>query len=141
MSPQVRAEQTGKRNLCYSQWHRKLPFRVTMIDVDGLEYCQRCRKPLAVIETARDVGQTVKPATVLAALAASAGISAYVLLYTVDEEAERNSQWDRCITQFRMKRAYPNPTEYYIRTPQQVAEFLTGIHDAHSCRPQQQAAT
>lgn len=128
-----RYERTGKRSLAYSQWHRTLPHSVTMIDVDGLEYCQRCRAPLAVIETARDVGQAVKPATVLRRLAKAANVPAYVLLYTVDEGAEQREDWVNCIRSFRARRAHPDETEYRQMTPLQMAQLLVRIHTQHVC--------
>lgn len=55
-----------------------------MIDLDGAlyaEYDDRDREPLALIETARDVGQKTKACTVTARLAQRSGLPAYVVLY------------------------------------------------------------
>lgn len=130
-----RHERYGSRSLTYSRWHRALPDHVTMIDVDGLEYCRRCRAPLAVVETARDVGQAVKPAIVLRSLAKAAGIPAYVFLYTVDEAAELREDWPAAITSFRVKRVHPNETDYQRFDPDEVAKRLAALHEQHHCEP------
>ena len=80
----------------FNSWHRyALGDAVTMIDIDGLEYCRKCRAPLAFLETAQDVGQEIKPVTVLRTLAAQTDISAYVILFTVDKARPRQGSCER----------------------------------------------
>src|SRR5262249_27104624 len=90
-------ERTGIRDLAYSNWHRQFcPERVTMIDVDGLEYCRRCRSPLALIETALDVGQAVKPTTALEQLSLAANVPAFCVLYTKNDQPCDFDRRNRC---------------------------------------------
>ena len=71
----MQTERYGTRDQAYSAWHRcqstrryvgiEQAARLSMIDLDGalfVEYDNGDREPLALIETARDVGQPVKPA-------------------------------------------------------------------------------
>ena len=70
-------EQVGWLDSAYSIWHRRGSIRrfvgieaaqsLSMIDIDAtlyVEYDDLSREPLALIDTARDVGQARKPATV-----------------------------------------------------------------------------
>lgn len=132
-----RFERHGTRDLTYSNWHRQFcPDRTTMIDVDGLEYCRRCRFPLALIETAQDVGQAFKPVTALEQLSLAANVPAF---YTTDGVKCVPDKRGRCrsvgcthgITAFRVRRIRPNPTEFQQWTPKAFADYLTRIHDAH----------
>lgn len=132
-----RLERTGIRDLTFSNWHRQaLPDRAHMIDVDGLHFCRRCRMPLALLETARDIGQATKATIVLERLAAVANIPAYCLLYSVSPNTCatprcRAKGCDHGIAEFRFRRVHPAPTEFEVRAPADVAEHLTRIHDAH----------
>lgn len=75
----MQTERYGTRDQAYSAWHRaqstrryvgiEEAARLSMIDLDGalyVEYDDRDREPLALIETARDVGQKTKACTVTA---------------------------------------------------------------------------
>ena len=66
-------EVTGTRDRTYSAWHRRMSTRryvgieaaqtLGMIDLDAslyVEYDDSTKEPLALIETARDVGQEFK---------------------------------------------------------------------------------
>lgn len=68
----MQEEQYGTRDLTYSAWHRRLSTRrfvgieraqaLAMIDLDAalyIEYDQGSKHPVALIETARDVGQAL----------------------------------------------------------------------------------
>lgn len=122
-----RYERFGQRDLTFSLWHRSLPNRCTCIDIDFLEYCQRCRAPLALIEIAREVGQENKPTLVMQRLAEAAGIVAYVVIYTVD-----GTQLDS-IGNCRVAKVAPERGEFFNMRPAQVGELITKIHDDHDC--------
>jgi hypothetical protein len=135
-----RWERTGIRDLAYSNWHRQFcPERVCMIDVDGLEYCRRCRMPLALIETALDRGQSIKPTTALEQLSLAANVPAFCALYTkggVECDFDRRNRCCRIgcthgITGFRVRRIRPNPTGFQDWTPEGFRDFLTTMHDGH----------
>lgn len=130
-------ERSGERPLSYSRWHRtvgmpneRIADVVRMVDVDGLEWCRWCYAPLALIETASDaLDRRNKSTSVLVKLARAAGIPAYVLLYTVDDDAERAGDWGRVFRQFRVRQIYPADTGgYVVYTPAQVADLLIDIH-------------
>lgn len=120
----------------FNNWHRyALSDDATMIDIDGLEYCRRCRWPLAFIESAHDIGQSVKPVTVLRTLAKVTGIDTYVILFSVDEAARDREDWANACTSFRVRRVYPPPeTEWLTMNPARMDAFLMGLRRKHQCR-------
>lgn len=118
-------ERFGTRDLAYSGWHRTLPARVTMIDLDGVEYCRRCRATLALIETALDVGQGHKTTAVTQHLAAASGVPAYCVLVAKDPNAEHG------ISHFRVRSVHPQQTPFEQYSKDQLATLLTGLHDLH----------
>jgi hypothetical protein len=135
-----RFERYGTRDLTYSNWHRQFcPDRATMIDVDGLEYCRRCRSPLALIETAQDVRQAFKPVAALEQLSLAANVPAFCVLYIADAGKCTPDGRGRCrkvgcahgIAAFRVRRIRPNPTDFQEWTPKAFADYLTRVHDAH----------
>ena len=86
-------EKYGTRDRTYSAWHRRLSTQrfvgiekaqlLAMIDLDAalyVEYDDGTKEPLALIETAQDVGQAYKPATVTLRLAKRAD---FALLYRI----------------------------------------------------------
>lgn len=98
-----------------------------MIDLDGVEYCSRCRSALALVEAARDVGQPFKATTVMRALAARAGIPALVVLWTPVEGD---------VAEFRVKRVHPTlDAEWTGMTPKRFAAVLLGLRERHACAP------
>lgn len=134
-------EKYGSRDLTYSVWHRRLSTRrfvgieraqtLAMIDADvgvWVEYDDNDKMPLALVETARDVGQPYKSATVTANLARMAKIPAYVVLYTPSNEPNpADCEWPD-IDSFRIKRLTPNAdADWRILTPHQWAEALVSI--------------
>ena len=54
-----------------------------MIDLDVLEYCDRCKYPIAYIETVQKTGR-YKNCTVTANAAEQAGVAAYLIEYEPD---------------------------------------------------------
>lgn len=139
-----RDERYGSRDLTFSTWHRyQLADRVTAIDLDLIEYCQRCRMPLCLIESARDVGQQGKSTIVMRELAQSANVVAICLLYTPDGSictCKRSRRIVGCshgISSFRFRRVYPVDEPFDLWQPFEVAAWLTRLHDNHeeiACR-------
>ena len=125
----ARTERLGVRDLTYSRWHRLTEpsgqNTLTYIDLDAVEYCCRCREPLALLETARDVGQAFKPTTVLCALAERARVPAYLVFYKADKDGN--------IIGFRMRQVYPREGEWRMLTPDAYAAFLVSLRDEHVC--------
>jgi len=79
----------------YSKWHRKFE-GIAMIDVDSVEVCKHCYKPLAFVELAKDTGQKFKAYTLTKKLALKFDVPGFVVFYKVDENNE--------IIRFRVKR-------------------------------------
>ena len=79
----------------YSKWHRKFE-GIAMIDVDSVEVCKHCYKPLAFVELAKDTGQTFKAYKLTKKLALKFDVPGFVVFYKVDENNE--------IIRFRVKR-------------------------------------
>jgi hypothetical protein len=117
-------ERTFLRCTAYSTWHRTLDADLAMIDLDAVEFCAHCRRPLAFIETARDVGQTFKPTTITQAVAAAHRAPALCVLYRLDAAGR--------ITRFRV-RELPYGT-WRILAPHQYAAYLRGLRERHACR-------
>lgn len=134
-----RHERYGTRDLTYSRWHRyALHDGITMIDLDAIEYCRRCRMPLALIETARDVGQDIKPVTVLKKLAMTGNVEAICLLYTPSDvpcecdERGRRPGCEHGILSMRVRRVAPNEArKWTVITPAEYAGWLCSLHDGH----------
>jgi hypothetical protein len=137
----MQEEKYDTRDRTYSAWHRRLSTRrfvgidraqlLSMIDLDAalyVEYGDGNKEPLALIETAIDVGQSVKPATVTRNLARRARLPAYLLLYTLaDSRNPADPRW-RDISRFRLRRLWPKPeSSWRILTPQQWALGLVSI--------------
>ncbi len=131
------------RERTYSAWHRRLSTRrfigiekaqlLAMIDLDAslyVEYDDGTKDPVALIETARDVGQTYKCATVTQKLAKRADLPCFVVLYTIATALNpADSQWQD-ISSFRVKRLWPRPEyDWRIRTPQEWAEALLRMRE------------
>ena len=136
-------ERYGTRDEVYSAWHRRKSTQrfvgieaaqlLAMIDLDAslyVEYDDETKMPVAFIETARDVGQDHKSATVTKNLAKfySHPISAYVLLYDVADYANPEVPHVNDIAGFRVKRLWPHPeSEWTHLTPLAWAEKLLRV--------------
>lgn len=130
-------EKTGERDLIYSAWHRRLSTQrfigienaqlLAMIDIDIIlyvEYEDATKEPICLIETARDIGQPIKPATVTKRLAEKAKIYAFTVLYTPsDTKNPADKRWDD-IEKFRVKMLYPKETTWKVFSPKEWAEKL-----------------
>jgi len=131
-------ERYGTRDLTFSTWHRyALPARATAIDLDLIEYCQRCRMPLCLIESARDIGQDSKPTIVLQELAKIANVVAICVLYTPDGTrclCRHGRIADGCthgISSFRVRQVHPADEPFETWQPWELAVWLTTQHDNH----------
>lgn len=104
-----------------------------MIDTDAVlwvEYDDGDKEPVALMETAQDVGQSIKPATVLKRLASRCFplLPAYVVLYQVSEAINPATANIRDIQMFRIKRIWPEPeTNWNKLTPTQWANHLCAL--------------
>lgn len=131
-------ERYNTRDRSYSAWHRRQSTRryigienaqlLAMIDLDAslyVEYDDGTKEPLALIETARDVGQPHKTATVTLKLAQRADLPCFVVLYTVSESMNpADNKWPD-ISSFRVKRLHPSPEfQWRVLTPQEWADTL-----------------
>jgi hypothetical protein len=130
----------GTRSRAYSAWHRRKSTgrfvgedkakRLGMIDVDAalfIEYHDETKEPVALIETAIDVGQPMKPTTVLKRLAkrCTPVVPAFCVLYTQSEFANPADPGASDILEFRVRRVWPEPeTVWMKKTPEEYAEFL-----------------
>ena len=74
----------GKTDRRFNDWHYTLPVDWWYIDLDGVEVCRQCRSPLLLYEVTRDPNKAV---TILARLAAMAGIPAVLMLLPDETEA------------------------------------------------------
>lgn len=140
----MRWEQTGRRSLIYSRWHRLyLGPDEAMIDVDAAEYCRRCSKVLALVETARDTGRP-KSATVLGQLARQAGVLALCVLYTIADPLDEEHGGCRCepnradsdcphgIIRFRVKKLWPDPQRLFVvMSPEEFRDRLRTLRMHH----------
>lgn len=150
----MHSEISGERDLTYSAWHRQRSTQrfigidraqsLGMIDIDCVlfvEYDTHTREPLALIETARDVGQRHKPATVTAALARRAGIPAFTVLYEAANDPNPADGRFPDIAQFRVRRLWPQPERSWrVVKPEQWAQALLHIRQWSSFRLDQEAA-
>lgn len=136
-------ERYNQRDMTYSAWHRRNAIRrfvgienaqlLGMIDLDAqcwVEYDDKTKDTLMLVETAVDIGQLLKPTTVTRKLAerVKPTIYGYLVLYKLSEEC--NNPADnryRDIVSFRVKRIHPDPELLFrLLTPKEWAnEILT----------------
>lgn len=134
-------EQYGTRGMEYSSWHRRQSTRrfvgienaqlLAMIDLDVtlyVEYDDKTKEPIALIEVAMDIGQPYKTATVTKKLSEKANIPSIVVLYKLSNNVNPADIKCMDIESFRVKRLYPKPEhEWRTLTPQQYAEMLLTV--------------
>ena len=140
----MKEERYGERDLCFSGWHRYQTNRFfPMRDLDCIEYCFRCDKPLALIEIACDVGQNEKWVKPMRELAKMAGLPAYIVFY------QGNSTIIRTMLHFytakqailklarvdslRIRRVSPCCSEEMMLTPMQYQAFLIALRVKSKC--------
>lgn len=122
-----RFERTGDRDLTFSKWHRTLSDDCTVIDVDFAEYCNRCKRVLAVIEIAHGHHGTIKPTTILKSLAKQAGVAAYLFLYDTDPDGPHG-----LAPTMRVQRVYPETTSVKVLTVSEAGKLIERIHSTHA---------
>lgn len=138
-------ERFGTRDRAYSAWHRRMSTRrfvgieraqtLAMIDLDAalyVEYEDKTYEPLALIETARDCGQTQKVAIATKRLAMRTRpvVPAYTLLYTcVEVPNPADREWPD-ISSFRVRRIWPEPeTAWEVISPAEWARRLVQLRE------------
>ena len=112
----VKPENTGKRDLAYSQWHRTLPDHCYMIDIDSIEW--RANGGVkALIETAKQVALVYKKKfqlKVLKELAQKIGAKAFLVLYSEEltcfevYDLTTAEEWCDCQKQILNEQQYRN---------------------------------
>jgi hypothetical protein len=133
----------GTRDRTYSAWHRRNSLRrfvgiecaqtASMIDLDAalyLNYDNKTKEPTNLIETAIDVGQSYKTATVTRNLARRVVplSPAYTLLYTKSKSPNPADPTQQDIDRFRYRRIWPEPaTGWIICSPHDWAHILMSI--------------
>ena len=136
-------EQTYHRDKDYSMWHR-IPSvsryvtlhearQLTMMDLDIILWVEAqhgTNRPVALLETARDVGQATKTCTITAHLAKMASIPAFCVLYRLGEEPAPADPKVICkdITAFRVRQIAPQETWAWTSySPAEYAYFLLAL--------------
>jgi hypothetical protein len=108
-------------------WHRTLDESLTYIDIDCVEYCSKCKTPLALIETVRYVGQPLmsKPYTITRRLALMANLPAYVVGYSVVDEE---------VTHIHLRQVAPTIDRYFTQLlPKEFEQWLLDLRSKHEC--------
>lgn len=141
-------ERTGRRDLLYSRWHRPehisrffegglIPRLLKMIDLDAIEYCARCRKVLALIETKNSSNDPEHfPSYITAGLAGDASVPAFTVCYTcrcgiTGDKHETKQDCD--IAEFRVQQVAPGTGELMHMQPKVYAYWLHSFREAHHC--------
>lgn len=127
-------ERSDWRDRAYSKWHRELDDRLSFLDVDWIERCDGCKRPLAVCELAVDTGRddkayytTQRLAKALDAVDRQGTVRGYVVLYTKGRTGS--------IIGFRVREVHPRDTAFYALTPDQWAERLYRLRWCHPVTP------
>lgn len=125
-------ERTGVRDQTYSGWHRRdsqqqylstrEAWELGMIDIDSLEYCRYCYKPLALIETQVSENDP-KDAPVMAGLATRASINAYSVSYVKSVDGQ--------IELFRVRQLAPERGQVQDMIPKVYSFFLHSLRVNH----------
>ncbi len=125
----------------YSRWHRtsslerfvgfENAYRCAMINIDQTLWVE-CQdngfQPIALIETAQDIGQKRKPATMLKNMAVRAVLPAFIVLYTLDDNTIDPVTLDRKIVRFCTKPIHIIERDTYnVLTPEEFARGLVSL--------------
>lgn len=139
----MQKEKLGFRDGTYSAWHRPdsikrfvspvIAAQLTLIDVDVVLWieCDKTQYPIALIETARDVGQSQKCSYITRNLAERANLPALVVLYT-PEKFSSNPADNRFqdIASFRVRRICPNEEDEWKQyLPEEYANMLAKMRE------------
>ena len=140
-------EYSGTRDLTYSNWHRKDNIArylgnderkahcVSVINIDSLEYCLFCKRPLALIEDCRGNAGSAKQWECTRKLAEAARIPAYLLIYEPTGELNGKLQdggqyQTRDISRMWIEQVHGDRKEI---TPEAYALFLFTLHMDCGC--------
>lgn len=150
----MKEEKFGVRDLSYSAWHRTSSIAryveghhaaaLSMVDVDWVLFAE-CdlvtRRPLALIEVARDVGQIWKDVRALGDLACRAGVPAFAVLYRPIATPNPADPRFRDIDRFRVRRVFPHAeSDWRLLTPREWASALVRIRAWSALRDNLHAA-
>lgn len=138
-------ERSGRRDLLYSGWHRPAEIRryigavkaaqLEMIDVDSLESCPVCHKPLALGETKNSSKEpSAFSARNTVNLASEAQIPAFVVCYTCicGVTGEKHETREDCdIAEFRVQQRWPVLEAVICMTPNVYAYWLYAFRVDH----------
>lgn len=146
-------ERYGTRDGAYSAWHRPRSIArfvgieaaqlLSLIDIDipiYVEYDESTKEPLALIETAIDVGQRTKPSTVTCNLAKRANLPAFCVLYTKDKvQLNPADAREMDILQFRVRQLWSTEgpsalSEWVNLTPASWAKWILEVRRRQSKR-------
>lgn len=136
------AERTGKRDLSYSAWHRPASIQrfigriaaqeLMMVDIDAVECVARTREPVAMCETAIDIGQEIKPSTVTLKVARACNVPCFTVLYSLAKRANPADDHWLDIDQFRVKRIDSDiDADWTIYTPTEWARILCTLRNTN----------
>ncbi len=132
-----RDERYGTRDLTFSRWHRyTFGDDASMIDLDAIGYCDRCKGPLYVIEATRDVGQ-MKATTIAERVARSLNVAGWLVMFTAGAACSclSTAMIPGClhgIASLRIRRFAPVGTALIYVDPGAFAAVLQQIRDDHS---------
>jgi hypothetical protein len=119
-------ERKETRCLVYNQWHRR-QHDLSMVDIDQVEMCVKCQKPIAFIELARDVGTneiTDKCAMITSYVAWKMHRPCFVLFYRVAPD-------ESDILGVKVMQVRPNKGPVIEMTPGEWASYLRFLHADH----------
>jgi hypothetical protein len=127
--PKRRHEITGKRDMCYSNFHHNIPDdSLACFDIDGVETCAACYEPLAFIELTRYSGK-YKATAVVRWVGFLTQKPAFVVYYfPLDERAGT-------IEKFIVHKVHPwhDPDTARTMTPDEYIAFLQDLRRGHVC--------
>lgn len=132
-----RWERSGERDLSFSHWHRcTFGDDGSMIDLDGIGYCNRCKAPLYVIEATRWSGRP-KTSTVATRVAQLVNAPAWVVYYISSGPCECGEagvlpSCSHGITGLYVERSWPAPTPRTAVSAGSFAATLQAIRDSHA---------
>ena len=116
MNPRYSYYQKGSP---FNEWHRRID-GLAAVDVDLMEGCSRCYRPLLLIEHAFDKGQTYKNCTAVMKLARQSKIPAMLIFY-------------KDMKTFRVRKLYPRLENERTVQASTLVRYLRKLHNLHKC--------
>ena len=117
MNPRYSYYQKGSP---FNEWHRRVD-GLAAVDVDLMEVCSKCYRPLLLIEHAFDKGQTYKNCTAVMKLSRMSGVDAILILYSQD------------MKQFRVRKLTPTLGNFKKIKDKVLIRYLCKLHSKHRC--------